>query len=373
MQDTVKILSELVEIRTDNPLKDNSDIIQYLISYFEKEKISCVRIKNQTGKLFNLVAGININEFQNISNGILFSCHLDTVPAKEEEWNDNPFKAQIINNSLFARGAVDMKQSIAVLLSVLKELKEFNIPIFLCFTSDEETSCQGIRSIIQFFKQKNIKPKYGIVLEPTNLKIGIKNKGFSGFQTKIIGKACHSSQPENGINALYIAARLVSFIEQTALLYQNSGLTLNVGVLNGGTGCNLVAPDATVDFEIRSSHQDKTNEVTKQIQAYHTALSKEYKGTPVTLFETDTMPSFNGNIESKLIPAIQKESPSSFVTSFDYATEAGFYQEFGIDTVIFGPGDETLAHTKNEHIQIQDLLNFQKTLLKIIQNVKESF
>ncbi|MBO7243788.1 MAG: M20/M25/M40 family metallo-hydrolase [Alphaproteobacteria bacterium] len=373
MQDPIKILSDLIEIRTDNPSNGNNDIIQYIISYFEKEKISCVRIKNPNKNLFNLVAGININNFQDITNGILLSCHLDTVPASENEWKENPFKAQIINDCLFGRGSVDMKQSIAILLSILKELKNIKMPIFLCFTSDEETSCQGIKSILHFFKQKNIHPQYGIVLEPTNLKIGIKNKGFKGFQTKIIGKACHSSQPENGINALYIAARLVSFIEQTALLYQNSGLTLNVGVLNGGSGCNLVAPNATIDFEIRSDDNGKTNEVIKQIQAYHNALSKEYKETPVTLFELDNMPAFNGNIESKLIPAIQKEKPSSFVTSFDYATEAGFYQEYGVETVIFGPGDETLAHTNNEHIKINDLLDFQNTLFKIIQNLSETY
>ncbi len=373
MQDTVKILSELIEIRTDNPLKENSDIIQYIISYFEQEKISCVRIKNKTGHLFNLVAGINVTSFNDISDGILFSCHLDTVPAKDEEWAINPFKASIINNCIFGRGAVDMKQSVSILLSSLKELKALNIPIFLCFTSDEETSCQGITSIIQFFKQKNIKPKYAFVLEPTNLKIGIKSKGFSGLQTKIIGKACHSSHPENGINALYIAARLVNFIEQTALLYQNSDLTLNVGLLNGGTGCNLVAPDATIDFEIRSNNQEKSNKVIKQIQAYHNALSKEYRGTPVTLFETDCMPCFNGNIESKIIPAIQKENPSSFVTSLDYATEAGFYQEYGIETVIFGPGDESLAHTNNEHIKINELEDFKNKFLNIIKNLKESF
>ncbi len=371
MTNVVQILSDLIKIKTDNPLKTNNEIIQYIISYFEKEQISCARIKNKSGELFNLVAGINISEFNNIDDGIILSCHLDTVPASETEWKTDPFTATQINDSIYGRGCVDMKQSIAVLLSNLKELKTLKSPIFLCFTSDEETSCQGITSILNFFTQKNIKPQYAIVLEPTNLQIGIKNKGFKGFQTKIIGVSCHSSQPETGINALYIAARLTSFIEQTALLYQNTNLTLNVGILKGGTGCNLVPDEATIDFEMRADKKELFDEVTKQIQAYHQALSKEYKGTPVTLFETDNLPPFNGNMESKLISAIQKESPSSFVTSFDYATEAGFYQQYGIDTVIFGVGDETLAHTTQEHIQIKDLQDFQPKIINILKNLQK--
>lgn len=369
MQETIKILSDLTELRTDNPLTTNNNIIQYIISYFEKEQISCARIKNKTGDLFNLVAGININDFNNISEGILLSCHLDTVPANEDEWQTPPFKATIKNNSLYGHGCIDMKQSIAILLSNLKNFKEMNTPIFLCFTADKETSCQGIRSIIHFLKQKNIKPLYAFVLEPTNLQIGLKNKGFKEFQTKIIGKSCHASMPEQGINALYIAARLITFIEQTALLYQNNAITLNVGKITGGNKSNLVPNEAIFDFEIRFSNEDKANEIIKQIQAYHNALSKEYKGTPVTLFETAFMPPFNGNKESKIIPAIQQEIPSSFVTDFPYTTEAGIYQEYGIETVIFGVADENLAHINDEHIPLQSLYDFQKKIVRILHHL----
>lgn len=369
MTDVTKILCDLINIKTDNPNENNNLIIDYIINFFNNNQIPFVRLKNQTGPLFNLVAGINVSDLSDISEGILLSCHLDTVSATTDEWGTPPFKATIQNNAIFGRGAVDMKQSIAVILANLAQLKQINKPIILCFSADEETAGQGISSIINFLQQKNIHPKFGIVLEPTNGQIGIENKGYKGFQTKIIGLACHSSKPEQGINALYIAARLISFIEQTALLYQNSGLTLNVGIAKGGTGCNLVAPDATVEFEIRSNSNQLTETVCKQIQAYHLALSKEYRGTPVTLFETENLPAFSGNLESKLISAIQKESPLSSVKKLPYATEAGIYQSYGIDTVIFGAGNETLAHTNNEHIQITELEHFQQTLLNTLNNL----
>lgn len=369
MQDIVKILSDLIAIKSDNSLTQNNEIIQYIISYFEKEKISCARIKNKTGNLFNLVAGINISDFNDISEGVLFSCHLDTVCANDLEWESNPFQAHIKDNNLYGRGSVDMKQSIAVLLSNLKTFKETNIPIFLCFTSDEETACQGIRSIIHFFEQKRIKPQYAFVLEPTNLKIGIKSKGFKEFQTKIIGKSCHASTPQEGVNALYIAARLISFIEQTSALYQTKGLTLNVGKINGGMASNIIPDDAVVDFEIRFNNKENANTIINQIQAYHNALSREYRGTPVSLFETASMPAFNGDMDSPIISAIQKEFLTSLVTSFPYSTEAGIYQDYGIDTVIFGAGDETLAHTNNEHIYLPDLQEFQTKIVDVIHHL----
>jgi acetylornithine deacetylase/succinyl-diaminopimelate desuccinylase-like protein len=74
--------------------------------------------------------------------GLLIHGHLDVVPAKEQDWKVAPFAAEVIDGYLFGRGAVDMKDFDAMLLSVVRARQRAEVipdrPITLVFTADEE-------------------------------------------------------------------------------------------------------------------------------------------------------------------------------------------------------------------------------------------
>lgn len=68
-----------------------------------------------------------------------------------------PFAATNVNGVLYGRGVVDMKYFIAEVLSVLDDLKHVGYPVFLLFSSDEETTVEGIRKLMEFLSMRNIR------------------------------------------------------------------------------------------------------------------------------------------------------------------------------------------------------------------------
>ena len=83
------------------------------------------------------------------------------------------------------------------------------------------------------------------------------------YQIDIKGKSCHSSNPNNGINAIYIAANIISLIENLNLKYPST--TLNCGVINGGEKVNIVPNSARLKFDIRSNSKQNVNQVIQEI------------------------------------------------------------------------------------------------------------
>ena len=74
--------------------------------------------------------------------GLLIHGHLDVVPAQASDWRVDPFAAEVVDGYLFGRGAVDMKDFDAMLLSVVRARQRADVipdrPITLVFTADEE-------------------------------------------------------------------------------------------------------------------------------------------------------------------------------------------------------------------------------------------
>jgi len=74
--------------------------------------------------------------------GLLIHGHLDVVPARAEDWQVDPFAAEVVDGYLFGRGAVDMKDFDGMLLSVVRARQRAGAipdrPITLVFTADEE-------------------------------------------------------------------------------------------------------------------------------------------------------------------------------------------------------------------------------------------
>jgi acetylornithine deacetylase/succinyl-diaminopimelate desuccinylase-like protein len=74
--------------------------------------------------------------------GLLIHGHLDVVPARAADWEVDPFAAEVVDGYLFGRGAVDMKDFDAMLLSIVRARERAgqipDRPITLAFTADEE-------------------------------------------------------------------------------------------------------------------------------------------------------------------------------------------------------------------------------------------
>lgn len=360
-------IESLVNIKSFD-LKNNEKIIDYLISQFKNKSQEIIKIKNPDYKnKFNLLIGLN-TKIENAKNAIILSGHIDTVVADETLYKTNPYIATKINNKLYGLGVIDMKCFFASIIENINNIKQLNSPIIIAISCDEETNLFGVNEIIKTLKEKNVSPAITIIGEPTNSKLATYSKSCFEYKITVIGKSCHSSNPKNGINSIYIISKLISFIEKLSKKQKNS--TLNVGLINGGTAINIVPSFAEISFDIRSETNKEKNKCLNYILKKINILKQKYKNSDISILETLAIPPLEQR-NSNLINLI-KSKLNFDETNFPAASEAGYFQSFGGDAVLFGVGDITLAHKPNEFMVIEDYENYNKLFLSMLKTISEN-
>ena len=364
MNTLIPILSDLIRFRSDEAEKQNTELITYIGALLTQNQVAFQRLKISSGQE-NILAFLTPSAKMGQDGGLVLSGHLDTVGVSQD-WGTPPFQLTQIGDKLYGRGTVDMKAFSAIVLSLLPFFKKISFPVYLMLSCDEETTAQGIQALLDSLKTQNIKPTYALVGEPTHGAVGISSKGYYGYQTVMTGLAAHSSSPNLGINATYLAAKFISYIEELNTQYAPLGTTLNVGIVQGGQERNSIPDRCQIGWEMRSSFEKTQKEMETCVKKKQESLLQTY---PKSKFETqivEKLPVF----EKRGSAFLQKvQSFSQETLELPYATEAGFLQQSGMDVVICGPGDEKLAHTANEYVLKQDLEQYREFLKQFIQSM----
>ncbi len=182
---------------------------------------------------------------------ILALGHSDTV------WPMGTLKSMPFRQAdgrLWGPGVLDMKSGIAFFLFALQALRDLDIPaqskVLLQINSDEEVGSEASRPLTE----KNARAsKAVLVLEPgTGLagKLKTARKGVGDFTVTVRGRASHAGVDfTNGASAVVELARQIDRIATFTNL--DRGITVNPGVISGGTRSNVVAAEATAEVDIR--------------------------------------------------------------------------------------------------------------------------
>lgn len=353
MDEIIRLLGELVAFNTSN----NTGIVamlSYLETYLQKFNVEIVRIPaNHQHTLYSLMVKLHGDVS---SPNILLSSHLDVVEVKNQVWKHDPFILTQENNSLVGRGTVDMKGFIACVLAMLPDFIEQRLNITLVFTYDEETTCDAIQEVYKYLQQHPEPVQLAIVGEPSGGIIHNSCKGVSDYQVTIKGCSCHSSTPQRGKSAILAAMQAIELLNQQVSIYTDSGLTTNVGLIQGGSAINIVADYCRFSFDLRAFSQITIDEVLDKIQTQWQQLAQTL-GVEIRLENL-----------CKILP-LTNTFTSRPDKVFSGATEAGYYQALGIPTIIYGPGELSQAHTANEHITLNELYDYQQVLRDIPANI----
>lgn len=357
-------LKELVSIKSFDA-NSNEEIVNYLTKKFEPyaEEIAIIENKKSNTKK-NLLIGLN-TKLENINDAIILSGHMDTVVADEVLYKTDPYTPTLIGDKLYGLGTIDMKSYFGVILNNIECLKKMNKPIIIAITSDEETYFEGVESISSYLKENKVIPYFTIVGEPTNMKICTSSKCCFEYELNITGLGCHSSAPQNGINANYIAARFVSFIEKLNYKYPNT--TLNCGIMQGGEKVNIVSPSSKVIFDLRTDNKSIIKKVLKDIKMKISYLEKKYVGCSI-IFKNNLsilpLERRNSKIITNLLNKFNLEEDT-----FRGGCEAGYFQDIGGDSILFGVGDLNLAHKPNEFVNINEFKAYNDMFIDFINNI----
>lgn len=205
-----------------------------------------------------------IRAFQDRAAGgqILVVGHTDTVHARGS-LDQRPWRREAGN--IYGPGIFDMKANCALAIEVLRAFEELQqtpeLGVTLALTCDEEV---GSMSGWPFLQQvaKSAETRCVFVIEPPapggRVKTGRKGTGI--FAIKVEGKAAHAGlEPEKGASAILELARQTERLH--SLNFSGSGITLNVGVIRGGTRSNVVAAEAEGEIDVRFSTEAESLEI----------------------------------------------------------------------------------------------------------------
>jgi glutamate carboxypeptidase len=155
---------------------------------------------------------------------------------------------------LWGPGVLDMKSGIAFFIYAVRTLRELDIPVpsrvKLLINSDEEVGSNSSRTLTQETARK---AKAVLVLEPgTGLegKLKTARKGVGGYTITVHGRASHAGVDfPAGASAILELARQIERVAGFTNL--KSGITVNPGLISGGSRSNVVAAEARAVVDIR--------------------------------------------------------------------------------------------------------------------------
>lgn len=194
----------------------------------------------------------------------LILCHFDTVWAVGS-LATHPYRIEA--GKAYGPGIFDMKTSLMLAEYALRAIQELGLhlprPITVLMTSDEEVGSGTSRALIEAEAQRSA---YVLVME-SPLAGGVlktTRKGIGGFDLSITGRAAHAGiEPEKGISAIQELAHQT--LKLHSLTDMAKGTTVNVGVVQGGTVSNVVAPKASAEIDVRAWTQDEADRLLQAI------------------------------------------------------------------------------------------------------------
>jgi len=303
---------------------------------------------------------------------LIFNAHTDTIPAYDMDIA--PFQPKVEGGLLYGRGAVDMKGPLACMMAAMRLLFETNAQLKgdLIFTGviDEEERSEGS----EFLVRRGPYADRCVVGEPTGLAIMAGHRGLEWLEFEFIGKAAHGGLPDKGRNAISMAAHFIRRVEERLIPQLTKRIhpligpaSMNFGVIKGGTQPSTIADRCILQVDRRWVPMERLDEIFGEYQAIIDDLAADYPGylckmsriknsmstmehLPVEIPRDDFLVK---DLEKVLIE-IGISEPK--IAAFSGWTDASLISNFAnIPTLIFGPGDLSVAHSRREYISVEDL------------------
>jgi glutamate carboxypeptidase len=260
MPEMNSMLEQLVNIDSGSYHKEGVDKIGKIIREKFEEIGMYVKVHRET----EFGDHLEIKFSEDSDPDIIIIAHMDTVfPIGEAE--KRPYK--IIGDKAYGPGVSDEKASHVSVLYALKALmangSDAYKNVHLIFNSDEEVGSRTSKAII---KEAAEDKAFSLVVESGRPGDAIvtERKGIGRFIFDVKGKSAHAGvEPERGKSAIEELAHKIIKLQNLNDLER--GLSVNVGLIQGGISSNTIAPEAQAQVDVRVKNMDQANEITSKI------------------------------------------------------------------------------------------------------------
>lgn len=331
-------LTELTTALVDVPSESGdeqliADLVESALT--ELDHLEVTRLGN------TVIARTNLGH----SERVILGGHLDTVPANEN------LPAKLEGDRLIGLGTCDMKGGVAVSLKLAAELTNPSRDItYLYYECEEVDSARNGLAKMAQSDPELLAGDFAILMEPSNAGIEAGCQGSLRFELAVPGQRAHSARSWMGSNAIHHAAPILNLLDDyQPRVVEIDGLEylegLNAVGISGGVAGNVIPDATTVTINYRYAPSRSAQEAVE----YVTELFVDYELTVV-------------DNAGGALPGLGEPAAQEFASQVAEAprpkygwTDVSRFNELGIPAVNFGPGDPSMAHHKDEFVEVAQL------------------
>ena len=386
----IEICQKLIQVKSYSG--EEGQVVKVIEGIMDQLKFDEIKT-DKYGNIYGIYIGNKPGPSQ------VYDAHIDTVVVPDQsKWKHKPFAGEIEDGKLYGRGTTDMKGALAAMLVGASKFVEETKGDFagrICVVGVVHEECfEGVaaREI-----SKNLKPDYVIIGEASSLNLKHGQRGRAEVVIETFGKPAHSANPEKGINAVYLmtqAVNEISRIEPIEDVKLGKGILALTDIISSPYPGASVIPDyCRTTWDRRLIVGETKESVLKSIKNILKDLEKtipNFKGkvslaneevlcyTGKTIGDERFFPGWFYDVShsfvSKTYENLLKAGFDSILTHYDFCTNGSHYAgEAGIKTIGFGPSKETLAHTIDEYVELEQLekaVDGYGIIMKTLENLR---
>ena len=360
----VDLTRALVAVDTRNPPGNERKAVDVARQFLEPFGATFTEVEPEPGRT-SLVATVGAGDGSRPT--MIVNGHLDVVPVDREAWTRDPFGGEVDGDRMYGRGTSDMKGGIASAIEALAALRRAGIEpacdVSFHLVADEELG--GALGAKVLLEQGLIRGEACIDPEPTSLGISVAERGLLHATVTVHGRPGHGSQPHLAISAVEKTARIALALHKADMGDAPHDLlgtpTCNAGTIHGGSAHNVVAewcrlqvdrrllPGSDLDGAIESLRR-KIDALDDPELDYDIAVDMYGEAS-----ELDRSDPFLATFQHAYETVLGAPGP---IIGMQATTDARFVRnQAGIPALVCGPGDLDQAHTIDESVSIERLVD----------------
>lgn len=372
-KEVVNELAKLIKIPSRNPPGEEKELAEYIVDRLSIEGINAKLIYEPYKDRPQVVAVI---KGSGSKSKLVVEGHMDVVPEGDtSKWKYPPFEGIVDDGKVYGRGACDTKGGIVSTIYSAILIKRLGIKLrgdlILQFAVGEEKGEPGAKRLLEL----GYTGDYGIVLEPTSLRVATAIKGITWIQIEFFGKQAHASMPELGANAIDLAVefanKLKEYKEEIAKKVHPlvGSPKIAITMISAGVKENIIPEYCKLSLDRRIIPSEKIEQVENEIRGILESIKKNipemnYKLVRSGNYEAAEIPTNEkiADILRKNVKKItgKKQKPFGLPAGTDMRN---FINDANIPTVTWGPGNLSQAHTTDEWVEIKQLVQATKILI----------
>jgi succinyl-diaminopimelate desuccinylase len=283
---------------------------------------------------------------------VVLGGHLDTVPSADN------LPSRLVDDRLYGLGACDMKGGVAVALRIAATVLEPTRDVTFVWYEAEEIAERhnGLYNLAQSHPHL-LAADLAILLEPSDAGIEGGCQGTLRAEVRTSGRRAHSARSWLGENAIHAAEPVLAalrvyqprVVEIDGLEYREG---LNAVGIRGGVAGNVIPDECVVVVNYRFAPDRDLDAADAHVRAVFVG------------FDVDIVDSAAG-----ALPGLSRPAAADFVTRVGAVpqpklgwTDVARFTSLGVPAVNFGPGDPSLAHTRDEYVEVEQLRFCERVL-----------